>query len=99
MEEVKHKWKERILKNFQKIEESESEKEKEREKIIDFVNKEQYDKYLASESEIKTLDGEIEELWADVREDWERWKIDRPFKRIRSLMNSKQWGRGNARSP
>jgi hypothetical protein len=83
---------------FQKTEESESEKKKEHEKIIDFVNKEQFDKYLVSESEIKTLDGEIEELWADVRENRERWKIDRPFKRIRSLMNSKQWGRGNGRS-
>jgi high-affinity K+ transport system ATPase subunit B len=74
MEEVKHKSKERILKNFQKTEESESGKKKQLGKIIDFVNRKQYDKYLASESEIKTLDGEIEETWADVRESREGGK-------------------------
>jgi hypothetical protein len=81
MEEVKNNWKKRILQNFQRIEELESEKKKEREKMVNFANKEQYDEYLTSESRIKTLDDEIEELWADVRVNRERWKIDRAIQK------------------
>jgi hypothetical protein len=81
MEEVKNNWKERILQNFQRIEELESEKKKEREKMVNFANEEQYDEYLTSESRIKTLDDEIGELWADVRGNRERWKIDRAIQK------------------
>ena len=77
MEASKQSWKDGLLEGLKRIEEFEIRKQLERKMMVEFVTKEEYDLYLMSESNLRKLDSETEELWAGIKVNRERWKIER----------------------
>jgi hypothetical protein len=77
MEASKQSWKDTILEGLRRIEEFEIRKQLERKMMVECVTNEEYDLYLMSESNLKKMDAETEELWAGIKVNRERWKIER----------------------
>jgi hypothetical protein len=77
MEASKQSWKDALLEGLKRIEEFEIRKQLERKMMVEFVTNEEYDLYLMSESNLKKMDAETEELWAGIKVNRERWKIER----------------------
>ena len=77
MEASKQSWKDALLEGLKRIEEFEIRKQLERKMMVEFVTNEEYDLYHMSESNLKKMDAETEELWAGIKVNRERWKIER----------------------
>ena len=77
METTRQNWKDALLDGLKRLEELETRKQEERKKMIEFVTKEEYDLYLVSESNLRKMDAETEELWANIKVYRERWRIEK----------------------
>jgi hypothetical protein len=66
MEASKQNLKDALLEGLKRIEELEIRKQLERKMMVEFVTNEEYDLYLLSESNLKKMDAETEELWAGI---------------------------------
>ena len=77
MEAPKQSWKDALLEGLKRIEELETRKQEERKMMAEFVTNEEYDLYLISESNLKRMDTETEELWTNIKVARERWKIEK----------------------
>ena len=81
MEASKHNWKEMLLEGLKRIGELETRKQEERRMMVEFVRNEEYDLYLMSESNLKKMDAETDELWTNIKVNRERWKIEKTIRK------------------
>ena len=65
-----------VLEVFNKIDNLAGQRKEEQQKMSEFLNKLDYKKFLESEKKLKTIEGEIKELWISVKPDLERWKAE-----------------------
>ena len=65
-----------VLEVFNRIDNLAGQRKEEQQKMSEFLNKLDYKKFLESEKKLKTIEGEIKELWISVKPDLERWKAE-----------------------
>ena len=65
-----------VLEVFNRIDNLAGQRKEEQQKMSDSLNKLDYKKFLESEKKLKTIEGEIKELWISVKPDLERWKAE-----------------------
>jgi len=65
-----------ILQVFNQIDNLAVQRKEELPKMSEFLNKLDYKKFLESEKKVKEIEVAIEDLWASIKPDLERWKIE-----------------------
>ena len=65
-----------ILQVFNQIDNLAVQRKEELLKMSEFLNKLDYKKFLESEKKVKEIEVAIEDLWASIKPDLERWKAE-----------------------